>query len=384
MRLIASMMLASLVLAVGPATADEARMSFGGDEYAAGQSATINQPAVARDAFAAGYDVTLSSPVEGDAHLAGFNVRSDSAVGGDSYLGGFSITVTAPIGADLTAMGNSIAVGQSATIAGNARLAGTTITVSAPIGGSALITAQSLTLDGPITGDLNFFGEKLSFGPNAVVTGKLNIQAPSEIAVPASVAAPERVSYQQLVVPDYATEAGRTAEHVVKSFWPAVWATGIWWLLLFVVGLAFLGFAPRLVESLRTATAKRPFRNLGLGLLGFAAVIGLVPVSAMTVIGLLVTPLFVLFAFVMSGLAYLAGTYLVGSRLVGTLMPLDTAMKRAVALAVSIVVAGLLGMVPLLGWLMVLLLIAFGFGGMLRVALSRGNAQPALAPGVPA
>lgn len=99
----------------------------------------------------------------------------------------------------------------------------------------------------------------------------------------------------------------------------------------------------------------------------------------MTVIGLLATPLFVLFAFVMSALAYLAGTYLVGSRLVGTLTPLDTAMKRAVALALSIVVAGLLGMVPMLGWLLVLLLIAFGFGAMARAMLSIDTGRQAVA-----
>lgn len=379
MRLIASLMVAGLALAGGPAGADDARLSFGGDEYAAGQAATINQPAVARDAFAAGYDVSLSSTVEGDAHLAGFNVRSDGTVRGDSYLAGFSVTVAGPTGADLSAMGNSITVGSAAPVTGNARLAGATITISAPIGGSALVSAQTLTLDAPITGDLDFFGEKLNFGPNAVVSGKLNIQAPSEIAVPATVAAAERVSYRQLVLPDYATEAGRTAEHVVRSFWPAVWATGTWWLLLFVVGLAFLGLGPRLVERLRLATERRPFRTLGAGFVGFSAVLGLVPVSAMTVIGLLATPLFVLFAFVMSALAYLAGTYLVGSRLVGTLTPLDTAMKRAVALALSIVVAGLLGMVPMLGWLLVLLLIAFGFGAMARAMLSIDTGRQAVA-----
>jgi len=385
MRLIASLALAGLVFAGGHAVADEARLSFGGDEFTAGQVAAINQPTVARDAFAAGYDVSLSSAVGGDAHLAGFNVRSDSAVQGDSYLAGFSVTVAGPIGGDLTALGNTIAVGPAATLTGNARLAGANVTVAAPVGGSALITARTLTLDAPVAGDLDFFGEAISFGPNAKVAGKLTIQAPAEIAVPASVAAAEQITYRQLVAPDYASQAGKTAEHMVNSVWPAIWATGLWWLLLFVVGLAFIGLAPRLVERLRSATERRPFRSLGAGFVTFAAVVGLVPISAMTVVGLLVTPLFILFAVVMSALAYLAGTYLVGSRLIGAMLPLDTAIKRAVALVASIVVAGLLGMVPLLGWLLTLLLVAFGFGAMALVALARwSRGQPTLAAGAAA
>jgi hypothetical protein len=371
MRLVTSLLLVGLALAGGPARADEARLSFGGDEYAAGQSATLNQPTIQRDAFVAGFDVGLSGAVQGDAHLAGFNVHDDAQVQGDIYAAGFSVNVAGAVGGDVTAMGNTINVTAKAPVSGNARLAGADVTVAAPIAGAALITARKLTLDAPITGDLNFFGESLAFGPNAKVTGKVTIQAPAEIAVPATVASADRVSFQQLVSPDYASEVGKTAEHVVNSFWPVVWATGLWWLLLFVVGLAFIGLAPRLVDAMRASTETRPFRNLGLGILAFASVVGLVPVSAITVVGLLLTPLFILFAVVMCALAYLAGVYLIGARLVGRLTKLDTLAKRALALAISIVVAGLLAMLPLIGWLITLLILVFGYGAVAQLFIGR-------------
>jgi hypothetical protein len=272
-------------------------------------------------------------------------------------------------------MGNTVNVMPAAPVNGNARLAGALVTVSAPVGGAALITARTLTLDGPISGDLNFFGESISFGPNAKVSGKVIIQAPAQIAVPATVAAAERVSYQQLVAPDYASEAGKTAEHVVNAFWPAAWATGLWWLLLFVVGLAFIALSPRLVDAMRRATDRRPFRTLGLGFLAFASVIGLVPISAITLIGLLLTPLFVLFAVVMCTLAYLAGVYLVGARLIGMLTKLETLPRRALALGLSIVTAGLLAMLPVVGWLISLLIVTFGFGAMARLLIGRWARQ---------
>jgi hypothetical protein len=372
MRLLASIALFCMVFSGGQSIADEARLSFGGDEYAAGQSVTINRPTIERDAFVAGYDVGLTGIVQGDAHLAGFNVRDDARVQGDIYAAGFSVNVAGAAGGDLTAMGNTVTVTSAAPVSGNLRLAGAQVTLAAPVGGSALITARNLTLDAPIAGDLNFFGESISFGNNARVTGKVMIQAPAEIAVPASVAAADRVSFQQLVSPDYASQAGKTAEHVMKSFWPEAWATGLWWLLLVVIGLAFLAFAPRLVERMEATARTRPFRNLGIGFLAFAAVIGLVPISAITVIGLLATPLFILFAVVMCGLAYLAGVYLFGERLIGMLTRLDTLAKRAMALVVSVIVAGLLAMVPLAGWFVTLLLMVFGFGAIAQVTFGRG------------
>ena len=361
MRFLSRLALATLLLLPVAAYAEEARLTFGGDQYVAGQAASVGEP-VARDAFAAGYDVSVRAAVTGNAHLAGYNVAADAPITGDLYAAGFSVNINSTVGGDVTAFANSIAVRGAAPVSGNVRLAGATVTLGAPVGGSALVTAQTLSLDTTIAGDLNFFGENLTFGPGAKVTGKVIIQAPKAIAVPETVASADRVSFTQLVSPDYAGQAGKTAEHVVRSVWPAVWATGLWWLLLAVVGLLFIAFAGRLVAALETAAARRPFRNLGLGILAFASVVGLVPVFALTVIGIFLLPFVFIFVFVACALAYLAGTYLVGATIAGSLLKLDSNLKRVGVLVVSIVVAGFVGMIPLIGWLVTLLLLVFGFG----------------------
>lgn len=371
MRALTRLLLSLLILTVGGATlADEARLAFGGDQYAAGQSASMSGP-VQRDAFAAGYDVRLGSPVSGDAHLAGFNVSTDAVVGGDLYAAGSSVNVTDTVGGDVTAFGNTVTVRPAASIGGNARLAGAGVTVSAPVAGSALITAQTLTLDGPVTGDLNFFGENIVFGPAAKVSGKVIIQAPKEISVPSTVASAEQVSFTQLVAPDYATEAGKTAEHVVRGVWPAVWATGAWWLVLCVVGLLFITLAGRAVTALELASEHRPLRTFGLGILGFAASIGLVPVFAITLVGIVLLPFVIVFVVLICAAAYLAGTYLLGARVGKALLKVDTNLKRLGVLVASVVVAGLIGMIPFIGWLLTLALVVFGFGVIAKVTVVR-------------
>jgi hypothetical protein len=294
--------------------------------------------------------------------MAGYNVNANASVGGDLYAAGFAVNVTGAMAADVTAMGNSVVLNSSAAVPGNARLAGASLVVDSSIEGSLLASAATLTLNAPISGDLSFYGESISFGPNARVDGKISIQAPKEIAVPSSVAPADRVTFQQITTPDYAGEAGKTAENIIRGFWFAVWATVLWWLLLFVVGAAFIAIAPRLVGDLSLLSTKRPFRRLGLGTMSFAATLGLVIVAVLTVFGLVVLPIVLIYVFVACSLAYLAGVYLVGARIWSAISPVQTNLHRIIVLAVSLVLGGLLTMVPFVGWAITLALLAFGFG----------------------
>jgi hypothetical protein len=344
-----------------PVLAQDASLSFGGDQYTAGQHATIAAP-VANDAFLAGYNVTFTAPVAGDAHVAGFDVKATSDIAGNFYAMGYAVAVLGSVGGDLTAAANTVTVGTTSPISGNVRLAGATVTVSSPVTGSALISAQTLTLDAPITGDLNFIGENLVFAPGALVTGKVLIQAPKEIAVPVTVASPDRVTYQVLSSPDYMSEAGKTAENVVRGFWPAFWAAAVWWLALLLIGAVFIAFMPRGVAAIETVASGRLWRNLGIGILAFAAALGLVPVVALTVVGIVLLPIVLVFVVAACSLALLAGAYALGMMLVRRFVAVETNLRRVMVLAATLVVTALIGMIPILGWIVTLTVLIFGFG----------------------
>ncbi|MDR3472068.1 MAG: hypothetical protein P4M09_10305 [Devosia sp.] len=355
-----------------PATcyADGASFSFGGDQYAAGENAAV-QSAVEHDAFIAGRQLDLSAPVSGTAHLIGMNVSSDASVGGNLYAAGFNIEVSAPVLGSVTAIGNAVSVKQAATIGGNARLLGASVTLAAPVTGSVLVSAKTLTLDGTVQRDLNFYGESLVFGPGAKVDGTLFIQAPKPIEVPASVAAADHVKYTAIASPDYMSQAGNVAGTAVNGLWPALWAIALWWLLLFVIGVGFIALAPRVMNGLQTAAATRPFRSLGMGVLAFALLLGLVPVAAITLIGIPLLP--IIFAGIAVGcvLAYLAGLYSIGLRIGAAITSIESNGRRIAVYAAALVVAGLLGMIPMLGWLIGVLLVLFGLGIMTVALLGR-------------
>jgi hypothetical protein len=359
------------------ASADEVNLAFGGDQYIAAQNAGIQTP-VAHDAFAAGYDVSLSAPVSGDAHLGGFNVSSTSDVADDLYAAGFSVNVAGTVGGDLTAFGNSVTLRSTAPVPGNVRLVGQNVVLGSAVSGSALIAAENLNLDSAITGDLQFLGETLTFGPGAKVAGKVLIQGPKPIAVPETVASADRVTFEQIASPDYMSEAGKTAETVVKGFWPQFWSMAIWWGVLLVIGAGFIALMPRGLAAMQIVAEKRPFRNLGLGILAFASVIGLVPVFALTLVGIFLLPLVLVFVFVACSLAYLGGVYFAGVQLAKAFMLVASNLRRLGVLAASLIAAALIGMIPFAGWLASLAFVGFGFGVMAMVLMVRWSRKDAM------
>src|SRR5690606_35183425 len=162
-------------------------------------------------------DVKLGGPVGGDAHMAGFNVTADTPVTGDLYAAGFNVTVAQPVGGDLSAMGNNLTVQTGATVGGNARLSGANVTVSGQIAGAALVIAETMNLISPVEGDFEFLGSRIVSGPDARLDGTVKIHAPAPIDVPATVASADRITFEMLESTDYAGEAGKTAEHVVRG-----------------------------------------------------------------------------------------------------------------------------------------------------------------------
>jgi len=357
-----------------PAVADQQTFTFGGDTYAAGQSIAIASP-VLRDAFEAGNTVVLSAAVGHDAHLAGFDVQSNSDVGGNLYAAGFSVSVGGTIKGDITAMGNTVSVHTTQPVSGNVRAAAANFTLDSGADGSVLVTAETATINAPIKGDFSFYGRNLVFGTNAVVAGQVLIHAPKKVEVPTSVAPADRVVFTELTSPEYPTQVGQTAEMVAKAFWTAVWAAALWWVLLLVVGAAFIALSRPLTGSLETLSAVRPVRRVGLGLLAFAAVVGLVPVAGLTVVGLLLVPFVIIFAVIACSLAYIAGVYLIGHAIGSRFTSVATTGRKVAVLALSLLLAGLLTMIPFLGWLISLGIVAYGFGVIAALIMTRWSAD---------
>lgn len=362
-------------LACGPAVAQETDMTFGGDTYAAGSRVTVSTPA-SRDLFLAGFSVELGAEVAADAHVAGFDVDVSAPVKGDLYAGGFSVDVAAPVTTDLSAIAANVRLREAAAVAGNVRIIAGNATLDGPIAGSLLAAGGSVELNGTVAGDAMLKAGEISFGPGARIDGTLTYMAEAPIDIPASVAAPERVRFEKLE-PSQAYDRFRDAmEHPTKGFWTAfltvfgAFVMAIAFLVL--VGALALAFAPQTTERLRAEASARPFMSTLYGALGLAMLIGIVPVSAMTLVAIPLIPIVILAVVLAWTIGYLLGAYVVAWRVASAFAgaPQTTAMRLG-ALAICLIVLALLNFVPVIGWLVNLLVVFLGLGAF----VSRGAAM---------
>jgi hypothetical protein len=353
----------------------------GGDTFVSGTNAALSAPA-ARDAFMTGFAVDVTQNVQHDLGAAAFDLDVSAPVGGDAYLAGFSIEVDQPISEDLTATGFNIHVSQNAPISGNARLAGGTVTVDGPLAGSLIATAGTLTLNGPITGDARLLVQSLTFGSGAKINGRLTYSATKPLSIPTSVIDPARVTFQQL-----ATQDGvETAREVVKENVPVFWwgLTGA--LVAFAVSIAFLtalaaallAFMPERMEALRSEAIRAPVKTMALGVLGLSMSIGLVPVGAVTLIGIPLMPIALLSAIVFWVLGYVIGAYALTTRIFEGFQVTPLTMgTKLLALALGFVILALLNFIPVVGWLLNLAIVFLGLGSIvMRAARSIVHEEP--------
>lgn len=370
-----------------PAGADEP-LVLGGDLYASGWSARLKEPSP-RDALAVGFSVNLEGRVEGDGHALGFNVDIEGPVGRNLYTSGFSVTVEQPVGEDVTAAGFNLHLRKGAAVGGNARLTGGTVTLDAPIAGSLLAAAGVLNLNGAIAGDARLTAGTLVFGPEARIDGMLTYASRTPIDIPTSVIAPDRVRFEQLAMGSAVDKVQDTMGRSMPHFWPSFFGLffGFVVTILFLIATAavLLALIPRQVEALRSDAIGAPFRSIGLGVIGLATLVGLVPVSAMTLVGLPLIPVILLAILTLWIVGYLLGVYALAWRVAGSFRPLEpTLMMRLAVIAVGLVVAATLNFIPFVGWLINLLLIFLGLGAvaawaMRRLAGSGASGSPSIA-----
>jgi hypothetical protein len=134
---------------------------------------------------------------------------------------------------------------------------------------------------------------------------------------------------------------------------------------LVAIAAVLFAFAPRKMGVWTSESIASPVKSMTLGVLGLSASIGLIPVSAMTLIGIPLIPIAILVSVAIWIIGYIVGTYALAARITSAFreVPKSTG-GRLLLLALAIVVATLLNFIPVIGWLINLALVFLGLGAM--------------------
>lgn len=375
MRQILIATIASLVLA-GPGLAQDASRVHGGDTYIAGEAVTEGLTATG-DVFAAGSVITTSGSASGDIHAAGYDVNISTNTGGDLYAAGSSVTISAPVGEDITAAGYSVRSSTTATVAGNLRFFGRNLTIEGPITGALTAFGGTVHLNAPVSGDAWIVAETVTYGPEARIDGTLILSAEDSTSVPDSVIPAARITVEEWDTRKIYRELDRSWDAVDMPMLPT-WmsmfsAFLISAIFLLVLAAIFLTFAETRVEKMRRRVTRQPLQTFLLGVIGLSALFGMVPVTALTIVGILFVPFALLAILVAWTMGYLLAAYAIARRV---LLAFDASsedpslLMKLVTVALAICVVAVLNFIPFVGWVVNYTLVLLGVGAMTAGILS--------------
>lgn len=371
-------------LAVSGTSAQEARIA--NDVYAGGATVVLDGEA-ADDVFAAGESVTVRQTVGRNLYAGGRHVDVSGPIVGDAFGAGFTLTFAGSTAGRVYAVGYDVKLLPSSKIGEGARLFGRTIAIDGDVTGHVLLAGEAIALAGRIEGDVYVEADSLTVSPDASIAGDLHYSVDHELEIPSGVVAGS--------IYETSDEDGRseTVEseldlQVINPEWTdsiSFVRRGAGSFFVFsqlVAGLAiFVGF-PVLAGRLRDTIEERPTGSLGNGLLAFAVLIGIIVLSAVTLIGIPLAILMVLSVplILIAGYAVGAvGWILIAAQMLGREIPYS-AWARLVLALIAVIPVYLLGLIPLVGWLVGLATTLLGLGALfvsLRSKAADGAALPA-------
>lgn len=341
-------------LAHGPAVAagdaDEA------NAYMAGADVRIDTP-VAGDLFAAAGRVSVERAVSGDAVLAAGSIELKSRIGDDLRAAGGIVTLTGRVGGEALIAGGKIAFGPDVEILGHARLAGGDIAVAGQLANGLQAYGKNILLLGEINGPVRLTGERIEILSSARINGDVTYSSTHEIAVD------PRAQVRGTI-----TRASNTFEFPRPRLdipgLPAL--RPLFFLGLLAAGALLLALFPRFtVGSLQTVDAA-PLKSFGLGTAIFFSVPPVILLLVITIIGIpLALALAAVYALALL-LGYLVTAFYVGDRLARALRkePPVTFAWRVGSLLAALVLLWLARNIPYAGRFVLLLALIAGLGAM--------------------
>lgn len=137
------------------------------------------------------------------------------------------------------------------------------------------------------------------------------------------------------------------------------------------LGAIVVALLPDYSEKIALFIAQEPWQAVGVGFLALLLVVPAIVLLAITIIGILLIPLFIIFVVVAYIYGYIAASLLIGKRIF-EVSKASTSTPVAEAV-VGILVVGLLRFIPFIGSLVALIVGLLGFGAVLLTKFGTGR-----------
>lgn len=335
--------LASLTACFG----GEGRMMRNGDDVVmAGGSPFVRAlDSIPGDAILFGGDTRFEGTAGGDYLGAGGNQTIAGHVHGSVRAAGGEIHVSAGVDRNATIAGGDVSLDSAGVVSGNAYITGGNVTIVGAVRGGLLASGGNVTINGPVGRDVEVVAGGMTLGPRAQIAGNLRY----------------RVDKSKVRIDPAAKVAGTTTALPPQQ---KGGIRGLLWLLGFVIaGVIVVAIFPRFTIESAETLYQRPVRA-GLAGLAWACLVPVLAViAAITFIGLplAIVAMAAWFAIVFMG--DLPVALWLGKKILGDRAKPGRSGAIYSALVGGVIIA-IVGLVPVLGPIVTIIVAIFGAGAM--------------------
>lgn len=250
-------------------------------------------------------EIDIDGTIGGSLNAAGGDITISGTVGRSVRVVSGRVEISGSVGADLLVLGGIVEIDPSAHIAGDIQVHGGTLDSAGAVNGGIAGSISSLSLNGPVGGDVSVNADRVDVGSRADITGALSHVGPRDASISAGavIAGP--------IDRDTIAPWGIGSDIRARFFSPLVRTV---WLL--VAGAIVIALAPRFAYSLNESL-RRPGIAMVVGLLALVAIPVIAVVLMISIVGIPAS-LIVLAAYTMA--LYLS-QYIVGQRLGSAILP---------------------------------------------------------------
>jgi cytoskeletal protein CcmA (bactofilin family) len=331
------------------------------------------------------YEIVESGSVDGNFNVFCYSVQDLGSVGGSLRAFARDISCNAPVGRNFIAFGQEINIGPDAVIGRDAHIFGQDVTVESQVNGNLEVEASRAELSGKVSGKFSFEGNELIIGPNAVIDGDLDYESPEKAEIPTSA----RITGEVRWTPSESKEKKEPALFTVARVFswliphrayflglafmsmiffvgsaipfPTGLAVFILWFTLLVSGNLLLLFTGGLSSRTEKVLKEKTLPSIGLGF----AIMLLIPIVSLI---LLLTIFFGGMVILLYGAACFVGavyaSLFIGRRICILLNIGSESSKGYGCYSLGVVVLVALSYIPIIGYLLSLLVVMMGLGGL--------------------
>lgn len=242
-------------------------------------------------------------------------------------------------------------------VSGDVRLAG-------HVTGDVVLVSGDATVSGRIDGSLVTFGGQARLLPRAFVSG--NVHYGDERPI---------VAGSAIVRGDVSKEDGLDSLDLFPFFGALIFLIGTV-ISTAVLGALLLLIAPRAADAIEARSHERIGPMIAIGIAIAIALPVAAVIATVTVVGLPLAFVILLALLPLAAVAYCASAWVLGRRMV------KAPRNRFLAFLAGLAVLEAVGFVPIIGWLVGLTAVVFGFGLIgAAIGAARDRPKPAQSPG---